>query len=1116
MKRIWVIGSIIFLALYSRVALADNLSFRQITTQDGLSQNTVRAILADQQGFIWAGTVDGLNRYNGNNFIVFKPRLGAPSPLTENRIRNLHEDRNGYIWARMYNNSYACYDPKTERFISFFYEGEPLALNFTEYYESSTGSIWLSGSNGCVRLDKLNGEHSVTFLSSPQNPVLAHERVLFLREDFQGNIWFGTQNGLNRLTPEGKLEHFLGETGQRFIRAVEVNRSLYFMCSSGMIYRYDTPNGRFEPIDTPIKNLSYAQKLDDRRILILTQNHEIWLYHLSDNRFQPDPFQTIPSNGQRNRVVSDNKGGVWYYNHTGTLWYCNPPDGGSRRLDLIPAHILSVIDEERYSIFIDSKNNYWITTYGNGLFLYDPQENRLQHYTYSDRTNSLSTDYLHSITEDASGNIWIGTEYAGMVKITPQKQEITAIYPENHYSVGSSNNVRGIFEDEAENIWIGTKNGSLYFYDRTLSHGYCVREKLNPYTITQDTLGNLWIGTKGNGLVVYDPREDRIVRHFRKHASVDSLSHQDVFNLLRDRSGRIWAATFGGGLCLAVMEQGEISFRRYFSGSGNRSRIRYLLEDSRGYIWCGTYAGLLRFDPDELQKNPQQFEVSQFDPLDLEGLNCNDIKTIYETSAGEIWIGTAGGGLNKLIESAGGKFRYRHYTSQDGLPGDMITAIMESPDSTLWVSTESGLAQFIPRNEHFVLHRISENTFGNFYNENACFLRRNGQMLWGTLNGVIGFDPKGFVKNGFSPKVTFTDFYLFDERAETGMKDSPLVQSITFTENIRLKHHQNTFTIGYALLNLTDPEMNRYSYILESYDKAWSPAFSNGKANYKNLPPGRYIFRVRGANADGEWTEEPARLEIRVMPPFWKTGWAYFIYTILLFTAIYIAYRLIYKFNHLNNAVRMEKKLTEYKLRFFTNISHEFRTPLTLISGVTENLMVVQDRLPAEAQHQLRLLERNTRQMRRLIDQLLEFRKIQNTTLALNLEKVDLEKFVWEIYTAFRETAKQKTIDYRFSCQLTEQQVYVDREKLEKILFNLLSNAFKFTSNEGTIEIDLSENRTNHSWKIAVKDNGYGIPKEKRHLLFSRFMQLHFSAGGTGVGLSLVKELVETHKGTIS
>ncbi len=1113
MRTFFLLG--FFFSFFTPVLRAQNypIHFSQISMQDGLSQNTVRAILEDGKGFIWAGTLDGLNRYDGYRIITYKPQIGNPKSLTDHRIKDVYRDRNNYLWIKTYKNEFCCYDPISDSFVDYKPGLQEEASDYSNYYESSTGDIWLWGSTGrYMRIRNKNRKFEAIGFSTPQSS--SKNRLKFLFEDSDASIWIGSESGLYKITDDQPEEVYRKKNSFSFVNAIETNNKIYFIAEESAIIAYDMKRNTFETISQPQGKRFLNAALLSTTELLITTPQGIISFNVHNRQFSTPVWGNDQDLTGNIELLLDKNKGIWIYNHSGIVWYYNPGNGKTKKMELIPPHIASIIDLERYNVFIDSQNLIWITTYGNGLFCYNPETDILSNYIYQSNKNSPASDYLLSITEDRFGNIWVGSEYAGIIKVIKTNNNIQIIRPEKETSIGKNNNVRTIYEDSYDNIWIGTKNGHLYMYDNNLTTGKCIRENLNPYTLIEDKKNRMWLGTKGNGLYVLDGKTGKELAHYvEDKENPKGLSDNTIFTILQDDKDRIWIGSFRGGLHLVEESpEGKLTFNRFFYDEGNRSYIRCLYQDSRGMIWMGSSDGVIRFNPEELIKDPKAFISYRLDLHEKNTINSNDIKAIYEDNDKQIWIGTAGGGLNKYMVENNEEY-FIAYTTDNGLSGDIVSGIMEDKNGNLWISSENGISKFNKKEVSFLNYHFSEKTYGNHFNENANEYCRNGNMLWGSLDGLLIFNPESLVPEKETPPVTLTGFFIYDQKVEPG-EDSPLQQSVSYSDKIKLTHRQNTFTIEFSGLFLKDPQKNKYTYMLKNYDKQWSPLSRINTATYKNLPPGNYVFMVQGTNSDGIQNNQLSEIEIVIAPPFTKTVYAYILYAILVLAALYFALKLTLKFNKLNNDIEVEKQLTNYKLRFFTNISHEFRTPLTLIRGAVENLND-QSNVPERVLRQIHVMSRNTTILIRLIDQLLEFRKIQNNVLTLNLEETDIVDFTREIYSGFKETASSKQMNYTFVCSESSFKMHIDRRKVDKIVYNLLSNAFKFTPKEGSIELTVEFNRENQLCILSVKDNGIGISKEKQHLLFSRFMQINFSAGGTGIGLSLVKEFVEVHKGKI-
>ncbi|MDH6342368.1 signal transduction histidine kinase/ligand-binding sensor domain-containing protein/DNA-binding NarL/FixJ family response regulator [Parabacteroides sp. PFB2-12] len=1096
---------------------ATDLTFSQISSHNGLSQNTVRAIEVDHNGFVWAGTLDGLNRYDGYNNRSYQPQLGNPNVLDDHRIKELHVDKEGYLWVKTYRNEFSCYDPVSDLFVPLKHSLEK-HLTYTSYYESTRGEVWLWGKyDGIARIQK---EKMPTLQVDKFLPrSLRGEACHFLYEDADSTIWFGGEIGLYRIVDnEVVAVEYPGKESFVFTQAVELQDKIYFSTQESVLVIYDKNSGtidylRYEGQD-PFVNMV---RLSEKELLIVMQSLDLLIYNVETARLYASPLNRHPSfaNELRTdvRIHIDRYKRVWLYNRSGIVWYYDQEQKRFEHIHLIPRHVAAMIDLGQ--IFVDSTGLVWFITYGYGVFCYDMDNRELANYRYESAPNSLPSNYLLDIAEDRFGTIWLGSEYAGIIRVVKTPEYIRFVRPEPHTIIGQTNNVRTMLEDSQKNIWIGTKNGGLYIYDSGLTHGRCLAEQINPYSLIEDDHGRIWVGTKGNGIYLYDMKTHRVVDHLRSQPdNPASLSSDILFHLMKDNKGRIWAGSFEGGVTLIEEEKGAFRFKRFMQDVDEKSFVRYLFQDSQGRIWVGSNGGLMRFFPERLIKDPLAYAFYEKDSNMKHSISSNDIKVIYEDSDHTIWIGTAGGGLNQFVESTEEQpEHFIAYSAAHGMADNFVLGILEHGND-LWISSESGLSRFTKERESFVTYQFAQRSFGNIFNEGAFCQTQEGDMLWGTLDGLLVFKPDRFDPDVRMPAVLLTRLTV-DREDWNDIRRAPFDKSITYSDKIKLTYKQNTFSLDFAAMNLRNPAENRYSYILENYDKQWSLPTDANTATYKNLPHGKYTFKVKGINPGGSEDDQVTSLQIVITPPFWLSLPAYIFYFLLVCLLFYIAFRVIVKFNRLNTAVEVEKQLTNHKLRFFTNISHEFRTPLTLIQGAVENLNE-ETGLPASATKQIHILDRHATNLRRLIDQLLEFRKIQNDVLRLDLEEVDMIAFAREIYSGFQELAERKNIDYRFSSSSESLSMFIDRKKVDKILYNLLSNAFKFTPNKGLIELLIGYDASGESCTISVKDSGIGIPKEKQHLLFSRFTQINFSTSGTGVGLSLVKEFIDVHKGKIS
>jgi signal transduction histidine kinase/ligand-binding sensor domain-containing protein/DNA-binding response OmpR family regulator len=1108
-KTRWLILFLVcLLGIAKPVVALETLRFERISDRDGLSQNTVRSIMQDSKGFVWLGTINGLNRYNGKEFIVMLPQTGNFASIADNRIRSLMEDSYGYIWIRTTANIFYCYDSRLERFVD--YAPTDKQKNFSHVQTFSNGDVWLWGTGGgCCRI-----QHKEGTLQSLQFGVseLGSQVIAFVHEDSFRHIYIGSSAGLFRLDGE-KLIRLSTES---FAFVHESGNRLYFI-NDQHIVPFNIKQQRMErtiryPEQTTI-GLNATTMLNEDIVLIATKAN-ILAFDCRQMKFNSTEMLFNGQPVTNASFLTDNKGHKWVYNISGNVWR-QVADNHFEKINLIPSNILSTIDAERYDIYHDSRNIIWITTYGNGLFSLDINNHKTYHYTVDN--SDLPTNYLLCVTEDKSGEIWVGTEFAGISKISLTNYPVQIFYPAAEDNHDRSNAVRLIHEDSQKRFWIGTRSGYLYLYDASLKK--ITSHKIDgglPFCMTEDKQGNMWLGTRGNGIIVFPPSGHAATQHYQLHdIALQNVSSNNVFDILLDSKNRIWAASFGGGLHYVDINKPEIVFRQINMRTVNQDMVRVVIQDRTGMIWAGTNEGVNVFNPDELIRDKNKYINFHFDVNDERSINNNEIKAIFEDSKGRIWFGTTGCGLNLLMrEQPLERSWFKHYTAKDGLSNEVIQAIIEDDQGYIWVSTEggSGISKFDPQTERFENFSFSTSKQAGLFNEHACWKKENGELIFGSYSGIFSFDPTQIASDIYAPPIVISGLKINGLDVCPEEDNSPLTESISLANKIKLKYKQNSFNIEFAMLNFHLSNFNQYIYYLKGYEKNWNPITRHNVAAYRNVPPGTYQFKVKGSNSFGVWTDNETVLEIRITPPFWKSGWAYLLYFILLTVLVFFAVKFIWHINRLHTDVKVERQLTDYKLRFFTNISHEFRTPLTIIRGSIENLTAMEN-LPAAVTKQINQMAKGSSRLLRLIDQLLEFRKLQNNVLTLTLQRTDAVAFFDDIYQSFKELADKKKIELLFESNLSQKEMLLDTNKWDKIAYNLLSNAMKHTPNSGIIILRLLFSETDDRFTLSVSDSGAGVPKEKQSSLFVRFAQLDSSIGGTGVGLHLTAELAAVHKG---
>lgn len=1067
---------------------------RQLTTVNGLSDNTIRHIYQDNKGFLWIGTLNGLNRYDGNTFVKYYPKDAFVS-LSDRRIKQILEDQNGHLWIKTFSESFSCYNLKDDCFIDYLGD-----KNDQSHYKEiliQKDNIWLWGnSDGFIRITYKEGRFISQFFNT-QAGTLPTNNILSISQGNKDDVYISTDKGLYHW-----VQNTLIQLSQKpFSKHLFYQEHAVFITSDGEIWM--DYQGEFKKAGkVPVSQQgSISDALNIKHNCLIFTTSGSYCFDMKTCQVKnASSIYHIP-----NGIVSkDNKNNYWVQNGTGNLQYIHSESGETKIFSLLPKDNRLLLRREQYHVLHDSRGIIWITTFGNGVFVYTPLTQELQQFITKDGDSSpLASNFVQNIMEDRSGNIWIGTEHCGISHIKVINEGSQRIIPPK----SDSKIVRMIKPLRNGKICIGIRNGGYYMYNSDLSS----LKEGNPnsfsiYALAEDTAGKEWIGTRENGLLYHG-------KQYRMSEKPDSLSSDAIFSILKDRKGRMWIGTFGGWLNLAVPGKDKLKFKKITTNGYGQRWIRCLIEDKNGWIWAGTSGGVLVFHPDSILENPNLYYSYN---RSNKSLKSDEIRSLMQDSKGRIWIAESGEGFSICTPNNNyDKLSFKHYNISNGLVNSKVQAFAEDKENMIWISTEYGISRFAPEEESFESYFFSSNILGNVYCDNCAMTLSDGRLAFGSNQGLVIINPQGIEKNDQLPNITFTDLKINGISVHPKDTDSPLQNTLPYTTSIRLKHNQNSFAVEFSTLNYPDSNSPHFSYILKNYEKEWSIPSALNFAAYKNLPSGNYQLHVKVCNATGLLEKHEAILNITIAPPFWATLQAIIIYLLLLGIIIYIIIRIVTRMNTLKNKIAVEKQLTEYKLVFFTNISHEFRTPLTLIQGALEKMSRIKN-LPYEAGRPLQSMEKSSRRMLRLVNQLLEFRKMQNNKLSLQLENTDIVAFLHERFLDFNEMAIEKDIEYSFSSSLTSYKMYIDREKIDKIIYNLLSNAFKYTSNKGKITLELSLRETDGKFCFYVSDTGIGIPKNKRKDLFKRFMQSNFSSDSIGIGLHLSYELTLCHKGNLS
>lgn len=643
---------------------------------------------------------------------------------------------------------------------------------------------------------------------------------------------------------------------------------------------------------------------------------------------------------------------------------------------------------------------------------------------------------------------------------------VVRIFPNGRENLDLSNVVRMVKKQRDGSVMVGTRDGCLYHYSADMAQ-MLVKSHFdsNIYSVVEMPQGRMWIGTRGKGIYGI-PGLD--------------FKNKKVFCLKPDDRGRMWIGTFGEGLSVAIPRGEGYEVRTFFADSVGLNEVRCLAIDRKGMLWGGTSGGLFCVDPTRFAADGKGLRVYK---------RGSEIHDMLVDRQGRLWLTVPGEGLVCMQDG-----NFRILDASQGLINNMVQSVVETEDGNLWVSTQQGVSCWKAKDNSFDNYLFSRVMMGNVYNENSAVCLDDGRVLLGGNYGLTIINPSRISHVKGQTSVVFT--------------------SHPYSDEMTLSYEERSPKINFSTLDYSDVNNVKYTYWLEGYDSSWSVPSPTPWVNYQNLPFGSYRLHVKASYSDGIWGKESV-LDISVEPPFYLSVWAWVFYALFLTVVIVMVVKSIREKNILKGKIKSEQEFTRYKLVFFTNIAHEFRTPLTLIQGSLEKekRIMKTNHWQLELEKTVRTMDKSVQRMLRLIDQLLEFRKMQAGKLKLSLQETDVVMFVQGICKMFDDAAESKQIDFKFESQLPAYLMYLDQQKMDKVVFNLLSNAFKYTHAKGTISVSLSFTDV---MTIRVADTGVGIPQEKREQLFSRFMQSSYTGESFGIGLHLTHELVRTHHGEIT
>lgn len=1145
-----------FLLIINYLGAQPKCTFTHYSVEDGLSEGEVLSMHQDRNGYMWFGTFDGLNRFDGVNFKVYKSGFNRYSSLTNNRVDKIIEDDYGYLWILTNNGDAHRFDTQKELFINFKGSTNNISTDqspIQQIFCFSEGETWLTTEDGgCVRIisDKSSDNFKIDYFHV-SGKASQKARISGIFKDKENSIWILTSNGISvvrkGLKTVEKISHIdraANLSSLPFYSFCEFEDNIWFGSSSGEIYTYNFGNKGFDVINTGLKSRIIAIKpLNQREQIVLTSDDGFFVLNRTTGEkkyFRKENNPSIPTNKMIS-VYVDRFGEAWIETAVEGVLHFDPFKEQITHFKMKTDKTNPNVFLPNFFIFEDKNDYLWVHPLGGGFSYYNRAQKKLE-YFYNEPGNPSRRfpNILHSAFSDQQGNLWMCTISRGIEKATFYPDQFKLLLPNPSSTAHAENEVRAIFEDKSKFLWIATRDGLVYLFDSTKNKLGNLREngsfnsgeKFNGliYTIMQDRKGNIWMGSKGRGVFKLEnfgtkkTPQFKITNFIHNSNNPYSLNHDNVYSIFEDANGRIWVGTYGGGLNYIVEERNAIKFINYNNQLKKYpfidfKRVRFITADFNNSIWVATTNGLLVFNQNFVNPESLTFRTFTYNPNDRTSLSNNNVNYIYCSGDNEIYVATLGGGLNKFAfrNQPEGKTIFKSFTEESGAPSDIILSITDDFKGNLWLSSERGILKFNKKNLSFEIYGKQSGIESKYFSESTGIRIHTGEIIMGFDDGLYYFNPEQVRKSTTIPAIVFTGIQIGGKDVNNSEYSHSKSTYNSKTLTLELNHKDKHFSIGYATLDYRNPNNIQYSVKLEGFDQEWHIERGQRIANYTNLAPGKYTFKVKSTNSDGIWVENERTISIIVHPSFWETKLARFLYflvfLLLTATAIYIIFT-IYKLRH---KVEVEQLITNIKLKFFTDISHELRTPLTLISSPVDNILKNYT-LEPEIKEQLAIVHNNTERMLRLVNQILDFRKIQNKKMKLKLEEFGLGDFISEICANFNKIAVEKGIELSFTDLSANENVWADKDKVEKITYNLLANAIKFTPRGKKVAVTISKNDNNII--VKVSDQGIGVSKEKVKNIFERFVSIDSSninfQPGTGIGLSLSKELAELHKGELT
>ena len=1084
---------------------------RYYSAKDGLSQNTVADFLQDDKGYIWMATWNGLEKFDGYTFQNYKSYLTDDTRLEYNRIQQIIKSQKGNIWCITYNNLLYLFDTRTEKFRNVFF-GYPHLAGYEEVariYKQTGGILWFSNKAGeLFRIDEERLGEADGIVHLPCRSCAGHgQKIYTVYQDKRGYEWILTEQGTF------VYNHPEIQTDVRLRYVKEADKSTYFLTEGGELYTFVPDAGILHiPNPFPMKPVSGLVSIKSGRLLI-PDSEKVIVYDTRKKFFEQlyrqeaalDPLHVTGVHYSRKNVI-------WMLSGQRVLRY-TPAD---RKVTSFQVNLTGT-DTFRH-VHEDEFGGIWFMTRSGSFYFYNSVTDGLEPaYRYTTGQKEPYRTEGRAFLRDSHKNLWVSRKY-GFDKIYFTNRNYDYIH------TSAEQEVRGVFIDSKKRLWVASKENRLEVYDKQGNYvgnmdstGKLLQNRnisfgRNVYTFFEDSEHRLWLGTRNHGIVVATEYDGKFTLHTFRHDKQDpyALSNDAIYSICRDTRNRIWIGTLGGGINLF---SGTLDNPRFIHSENLMKgypgdmchKVRSLCCTRKGVVLAGTTEGLLSFS-DDFQK-PEDIEFFHNDCED--GLSNNDVMDVLESRDGKIYIAAYSGGIcmadvDSLLNT---RIRFHYLNMKNGLPSDLPQSMLEDGEGNIWICFENYISKYRADRKGFDTYDSANLHTDLQITEAHPAIDQQGAMYIGTNQGVLRLRLYDLKKSSFVPRIVYAGVDIQNS-------DGTVSNSVLAADSLVLGKKERNVTIAFSALDYTNSEALQYAYRLKGISDQWGYIGENHSIGFANLPSGDFVLEVKSTNGDGVWCDNITPLYIHIQPRFTETAWAWVLYVLIAIILILTVSGIIVYITNLKRKVTLEQQLTDLKLRFFTDISHELRTPLTLISGSIEEI-VERGQLQKSGTENMQVARRNVNRMLRLVNQILDFRKIQGRKMKLSIEQGDVVALCRQVGENFTQLAHERSIHFRLIPETPEIRCYTDMDKLEKILFNLLSNAFKYTADGKSMT--MAVRMESGCLFVSVRDEGKGMDLRKIDNLFGRFETFGKTDPNrsTGIGLSLVKEFVDLLHGTI-